>query len=192
MDHRERVLTALNHRIPDRIPIDFGGTHDTGIVVGAYERLKKYLGIRGETILAAELDQLARIDEEILKRFDIDIRRLIPKTPEKWKGESLPDGSIRDMWGVMWRRAEDGHYYPYESPLKGNSNPSDLDHYQWPDPDEWTHLEELEKEAGFSTKKRIMPLSCIYPGGLCPWAVISGDSRIGSWIFWETRHLQRR
>jgi len=33
MNHRERVLTALTHQEPDRVPIDFGGTVDTSINV---------------------------------------------------------------------------------------------------------------------------------------------------------------
>jgi hypothetical protein len=31
MTSRERVLTTLNHEIPDRVPIDFGG-NQTGFV----------------------------------------------------------------------------------------------------------------------------------------------------------------
>jgi uroporphyrinogen decarboxylase len=166
MNHRERVLTALSHRNPNRVPIDFGGTHDTGIVVGAYERLKTHLGIRGRTILANELDQLAGIDEGILERFDIDTRRLIPQTPEKCKGKSLADGSIRDMWGVMWRKAGDGHYYPYESPLKGDPHASDLNHYEWPDPDDWTVGEELEKEARFLHEETDYAIVMYFPGRL--------------------------
>jgi uroporphyrinogen decarboxylase len=166
MNHRERVLTALSHRNPDRIPIDFGGSHDTGIVVGAYGRLKTYLGIRGKTILANELDQLARIDEGILKRFDIDTRGLVPKTPKKWKGESLPDGSIRNIWGVTWRKAEDGHYYPYDSPLRGDPNASDFDRYQWPDPDDWGDLEEFKKEARILNEETDYAIVMYLPGRL--------------------------
>ena len=31
MDSRERVITALNHREPDRVPFDLGATGVTGI-----------------------------------------------------------------------------------------------------------------------------------------------------------------
>ncbi|MCK4244084.1 MAG: hypothetical protein KAX20_00495 [Candidatus Omnitrophica bacterium] len=47
MNHRERVLASLQHKEPDRIPIDLGGMDSTGIVGIAYNRLKKYLGIKG-------------------------------------------------------------------------------------------------------------------------------------------------
>ena len=37
MNSRERVLSALNHREPDRVPFDMGGTVVTGINVKAYQ-----------------------------------------------------------------------------------------------------------------------------------------------------------
>jgi uroporphyrinogen decarboxylase len=42
---RERVLMALNHEEPDRIPIDFGAMRSTGISVSAYMKLREKLGI---------------------------------------------------------------------------------------------------------------------------------------------------
>ncbi|NWF54627.1 MAG: methyltransferase, partial [Syntrophaceae bacterium] len=45
MSHRERVMAAVSHRQPDRVPIDLGGTRDSSIVVEGYERLKKHFGI---------------------------------------------------------------------------------------------------------------------------------------------------
>ena len=41
MTSRERVLTTLNHKEPDKIPIDFGGMGSTGIMAIAYNRLKQ-------------------------------------------------------------------------------------------------------------------------------------------------------
>lgn len=48
---RERVVAALDHREPDRVPIAFGGLHDSIHLLG-HRALKKYLGIEGgkETI----------------------------------------------------------------------------------------------------------------------------------------------
>ena len=39
MNSRERVLTALDHQEPDRIPIDLGGRQTT-FMVGTYEAFK--------------------------------------------------------------------------------------------------------------------------------------------------------
>ena len=43
MNHRQRILTALRHQEPDRVPIDFGGTVDTTIQAVAYKKLRKHL-----------------------------------------------------------------------------------------------------------------------------------------------------
>ena len=38
MTSRERVMIALNHSEPDKIPIDIGGMGSTGIMAIAYKR----------------------------------------------------------------------------------------------------------------------------------------------------------
>ena len=43
MNSRERVVTALNHEEPDRLPIDLGGTVVTSIAKSTYANLRDYL-----------------------------------------------------------------------------------------------------------------------------------------------------
>ena len=45
MTSRERILTSLNHREPDRIPIDLSGHRSSGIAAIAYARLREHLGL---------------------------------------------------------------------------------------------------------------------------------------------------
>ena len=40
---RERLMTTLNHKQPDRIPIDFGGTAVTGMHVSCVAGLRELL-----------------------------------------------------------------------------------------------------------------------------------------------------
>ena len=47
MTSRQRLLAALNHQQPDRVPIDLGG-NQTGIHKFAYQALLEHLGIRDE------------------------------------------------------------------------------------------------------------------------------------------------
>ena len=47
MNGRERVLMALQHREPDRLPIDLGGMRSTGITAIVCNRLLDHLGIKG-------------------------------------------------------------------------------------------------------------------------------------------------
>ena len=44
MTSRERVLASINHREPDRVPVDLGATPSSGISTIAYYNLKNYLG----------------------------------------------------------------------------------------------------------------------------------------------------
>jgi len=44
MTPSERVFTTLDHREPDRVPIDFGATMETTAHVDAYALLKQRLG----------------------------------------------------------------------------------------------------------------------------------------------------
>ena len=38
--HRERVIRALSHQEPDRVPFDFVGTANSSIHLAAYQKLK--------------------------------------------------------------------------------------------------------------------------------------------------------
>src|SRR5512139_1198349 len=44
MNSRERVLTALNHQEPNRVPIDFSATTVSGICWLAYDKLRQQIG----------------------------------------------------------------------------------------------------------------------------------------------------
>ena len=43
MNSRERIVTALNHQEPDRLPIDLGGTVVTSIAISTYAALRDHL-----------------------------------------------------------------------------------------------------------------------------------------------------
>jgi hypothetical protein len=40
MNSRERIVCALNHQEPDRVPIDLGGTRQSGIAASCDHKLK--------------------------------------------------------------------------------------------------------------------------------------------------------
>jgi uroporphyrinogen decarboxylase len=42
MTPRERVLAALNHEEPDRVPIDFSGHRSSGIAAIAYLNFRRF------------------------------------------------------------------------------------------------------------------------------------------------------
>ena len=99
MNSRGRVLTALRHQEPDRIPIDFNGMASTGIMAIAYNRLVDHLGLPGGNTYLYDIgQQLATPEETVLDRFGVDVRPLSfsgyqdPLDPQ-WKLWTLPDGS---------------------------------------------------------------------------------------------------
>jgi len=96
MTHRERVLAAVNHKEPDRVPIDQGSMRSSGIMAIAYNRVKKHLGITGgETYMYDLVQQLAQPEQWFLDRFHVDAVDLGRAcfSPEKCRPWVLPDGS---------------------------------------------------------------------------------------------------
>ena len=64
---RERVLMALNHEEPDRVPMDLASAPVTGICRGAYADLLAHMGLSGREITIVDISQqLAGVDEDIL------------------------------------------------------------------------------------------------------------------------------
>jgi len=97
MTSRERILTSIAHREPDRIPADLGATPSSGISAIAYSRLKRHLGISdGQTRVYDVVQQLAQPEEKILDRYGIDVvdvGRTFDTSDADWYDVTLFDGS---------------------------------------------------------------------------------------------------
>ncbi|NLG27395.1 MAG: methyltransferase [Chloroflexi bacterium] len=93
---RERVMQTVNHREPDRVPIDLGSHRSSGIMAIAYDKLKKHLGITsGDIYIYDFIQQLAVVEPAVLDRFGIDVIELgrgFSLTPEDWHDWVLPNG----------------------------------------------------------------------------------------------------
>ena len=134
MNHRERVLTSLNHEEPDRVPVDCGGRQTT-FMIGTYENFKTHIGLNVlPTKIMSQKWQTVYVNEEILERFSIDCRHVRP--PMKDEPELLETGEgeivFLDEWGVK-RKIEDGYASIIEYPLQ-EATFEDLASYQWPNP----------------------------------------------------------
>jgi uroporphyrinogen decarboxylase len=137
MTHRERLLAAVSHRQPDKVPIDLGGTRDSSIVVEGYEKLQKHFGLQGEPRLCDRMMRVVHLDEEILRALDIDCRAVFSGGATRGSAKILGPRSYRDDWGVV-RVQPEGSYYcdQREFPLSGAITVSDIARYPWPDPDD--------------------------------------------------------
>jgi len=74
MNSRERVWAAIHHEIPDRVPVDIGGTKVTGIHVDLYCDIVRHLGL--DLLPPKVYDQfqmLARIDPFVLRWLGSDV-----------------------------------------------------------------------------------------------------------------------
>ncbi|HUB33221.1 MAG TPA: hypothetical protein VMA31_09335, partial [Bryobacteraceae bacterium] len=74
MTHRERVVAALEHRRPDRLPIDLGSARFTGMVKPACENLCAYLGFGAAGAVIDRMQQIVEVDERVLEWLDVDAR----------------------------------------------------------------------------------------------------------------------
>lgn len=149
----ERIIKTLEHKEPDRIPIDLGGTFNTSITIKAYKKLLSYLGISKKEIQPMLLDaQVAKVDEDVIKIFGVDVKGLFPHSSSNWKEEERQYFYLVDEWGVKRRMPKkNGLYYDVvNSPLSGEINKTVIDKYSWPnatDPIKGKNLERIAKET---------------------------------------------
>lgn len=142
MTSYERVKLALEHKEPDRIPFDLGATVLTGINVHTYRALREYLGMPCDHIeIIDPTQQLARVDEDMIARLNIDVRCVDPTPPTRPVAGRAPflNGSYYEMmdeWGISWRMPKDGgHYFDMVGhPLEDAEEMEDLAAYPWPNP----------------------------------------------------------
>ena len=104
MTSRERVLTALNHREPDHVPLDLSGHRSSGIAAMAYHRLRQFLGLPQTPLRVYDpVQQLAIVDDDVLERFEIDtleLGRAFALEDKHWREWVLPDGTpcLMPVW----------------------------------------------------------------------------------------------
>jgi uroporphyrinogen decarboxylase len=136
MTRRERVLAALDHRQPDRVPVDFGGTYASTAYFTAYEKLKRHLGLEHETRVGMRRGRCAVLDQSVLDYFDVDTRLLTLSPYDGGHQRNIDDDTFADEWGAVWGKTGDGPYLNVGGPFqKPEVSVEDLETFDWPDPD---------------------------------------------------------
>ena len=185
MTSRERVLKALNHEIPDRVPLDLGG-NQTGIHKNAYRSLIKHLGLAEEVQIMDAVQQLAQPSEKVLERFHVDTRYVAAGAAGDWKGgivQAVRNGrkwhDLTDEFGIRWSMPDDQMLYMDITlhPL-ANATLKDLKDYPWPKGDDPGRFAGLRARALQLRKET-------------PYAVISGISGVVYEICWYLRGLEQ-
>ncbi len=123
MNSRERVIAAINHIEPDRVPIDLGGTAVSGIHIDPYKNLLNYLGIKkGKIPKIFDIEQmLVWVEEPIIRRFKVDVV-YVPKMVQmlgmrinSWRKWKLKNGNQVEVPGNFYpvKNGNDGTLYLY-------------------------------------------------------------------------------
>jgi uroporphyrinogen decarboxylase len=151
---RERLLKALAHQEPNRVPLDLGSTQVTGIHVIAYQRLRQVLGLPpAEPQIYDYIQGLALPDPDVIDRLGMDVRGLFPLNSHNWQVVEQEEGeywSYHDEWGITHRKPRaDGLYYSlWKVPL---DNPEltiqDINRHPWPRLDDPRRIEGLRQLA---------------------------------------------
>ncbi|MEW6227529.1 MAG: uroporphyrinogen decarboxylase family protein [Bacillota bacterium] len=150
MTHRERVLTALSHREPDRVPLDLGATPVTSLHIEAYRALREFMGLPPrEGYIVNRMQQIVLPDDDMLEILDVDVRGIFLGSPRDSLAEDYPDGSYRDMWGVVRVRPPSSHYYDLVgSPFdKEDLTIEDIEAHFWPNPRDPGFFDGLESRC---------------------------------------------
>ena len=99
MTSKERVLRALGHKEPDRIPMDFGGTAVTGIHVNIVSALRDVYGLEKRPVKVHEPYQMLGLIEGDLQRvLGLDVEGVYAAETmfgfrnENWKPWRLDNG----------------------------------------------------------------------------------------------------
>ena len=164
MTHRERVLAALHHEEPDRVPMDLGSVGSL-LVDQVYFQVKDLLGLREPVEPYRNGSTANYYDEHLLEKLDIDFRHVWFSSPDKPKAPIHPDGTVTDEWGITWSREGS---YPVGFPLK-DASLSDLEGWKFPaiDP-KWnvTHLAERARFLNEQTDYAVVGKAVLGGGGI--------------------------
>jgi len=134
LSHRERVLKALSHQEPDRVPFELGSTRNSSIHIVGWQKLKAHFGIKAEDTILHKFMQIALPHEEVLKALDIDFRYAGPGHPDAIPDKPYGEDGYIDEYGVTRRKPRGSMYYDMvKSPLAGPITIQDIMKYKLPD-----------------------------------------------------------
>lgn len=98
---KDRLTASLNHKQPDRIPVDIGGTTVTGIHILAIERLREHYGLEKHPVRLVEPYQmLGEVENDLAEVLHLDIKGIPARGTlfgfpnEDWK-------EFRTLWGQV-------------------------------------------------------------------------------------------
>ncbi len=161
MKPRERFHATVNHEEPDRVPLDYWTTPQ------AYENLRDYLGITAPETQEWGIMASWKTSEELLKRLNVDFRRVYMNTAASFEPQPLPDGSIETEFKCGMTLIG-GYYEVTYYPWAEFTEVEQVEEFQWidaDDPSRMTGVREWAKHLHEETDYAVVGMV----GG--PWGV---------------------
>jgi uroporphyrinogen decarboxylase len=170
MTSRERVLTTLDHKEPDKIPIDLGGTLVTGISIKSYTKLMDRLGFNGkrEDRIFDKIQQLALIDERLLDRLEVDFRTVYAKSPPGFQQKEWEDENnfyFQHEYDITLTMPKDGYYYDFTGFPLDPFNEKTYNNYKLPNHLDPARIEGIGEEVEEIVNNKMK--CCIYGSIAC-------------------------
>ncbi len=152
MTSRERVLAAINHEEPDRVPIIIGVSNATGIKMKPYREVKKLAGIQAEDRYIYDWPELgtALPDEATMVRLHADVRGVLDLEPEHIRlrnAQREPHSPYISSWGTRQIEVADGEWTSGNPPFSDGKTLEDIDNYPWPDMSDPTRVAHVKEQA---------------------------------------------
>jgi len=152
MTPRERVLTALAHDEPDRVPIVVGVSNATGIKAQPYRELAALLGLDPGDAYIYDWPELGTVlpTEAILERLGTDVRPVLDAFPTatlQRNRDRPPHDPFIDDWGSGQVEVSEGHWFPNVHPLREAETLDAIERYPWPDMDDPSRVAHVRAAA---------------------------------------------
>jgi uroporphyrinogen decarboxylase len=149
---RERVLTVLNHEVPDRVPIVLGPSNATGVKMATYKKIKQLIGVQAEDRYIYEWPELgtADMDEATLVRLYSDVRGVLDLEPASVMERNQrrePHSPHFNSWGGGSIESEPGSWFPAIHPLDDATTVEEVEAHPWPDMDDPTRVAHVKAAA---------------------------------------------
>ena len=119
MNSKERVLAALNHKLPDKVPMDFGSHGCSMMHVTCVQDLREYFGLKGLVKVADPSAMIGLIEDDLLDAMGCDAAgvkaysNIFGVRVENWKEWDYFGKSILVPGGFNVTQDEKGGYFAY-------------------------------------------------------------------------------
>ena len=180
MNSRERVIAAINHKQPDRIPFDIGSSMMTGIHRDAYLHWRNFLGMpKLDSVRYFEPSmQIVYIDEDFRTHLEIDTSPALPAWPDSFPLSVIEDKEsffYYDEWGygLKMPKSDPLYFSLFHHPLRNAESLDDLKCHQFPNPNDQTRLAPIEKEIDLANNNG----KAIVLNNVC-----AGTMEVASWL----------